>query len=108
MILFLIPNKTRIYAPLLPEEEKNKIVRNEKREVGGFEIALNQWTSEQIIVFYDLNQVFSQKAVEGEQLYWSNDGHLNPDGVKLVSDQVIKILSKDNLYSLRSLGELKQ
>jgi hypothetical protein len=85
LIVLLIPDKEDVYRELLPEDFGNGFdsvpvlnVVEEGLRQGGVEV-VNLLTS------------FNAAAQAGELLYWTDDTHWNPHGVKLAAHQVWQV-----------------
>lgn len=84
-----IPAKERVYIPLLdPVRRAERIPPELNDDIGGLERHLSRWATSLDIDWLDLVPPLQRRARQGEKLYFTNDGHLNSHGNRVVGQLV--------------------
>ncbi|MEK6704349.1 MAG: hypothetical protein AAB116_25630 [Candidatus Poribacteria bacterium] len=87
--VLLVPNKYTIYQSLLKKSLSDEID-------GEYFLQLEQKLLEKNIMVVNLTNIFKQFSIklitENKYLYWLDDTHWNPIGIKIASEELIKRL----------------
>jgi hypothetical protein len=92
MILIWVPAKERVYLPLLPPDRRGRYVKNKTGRIDGLEVALSRFAEQNGIAYLDLTPLLIERARGGEKLYFTQDGHLNSLGNRVVGEAAARFI----------------
>lgn len=97
MVLVWMPTKERVYLPLLAPERRRQYAP--AASLDGLERVMAAYAAQSRTPYLDLTPEFTARAAEGEQLYFTADGHLNSHGNMVAGELIARHLVPTELVA---------